>query len=1343
MKTAITKKIVFLVVLAALVFMPFKPALAKPSAEFVSGILAQDTTWGIANSPYYLSGDVQVLPGVTLTVEPGVEVYYPVSYELLINGSLIANGTSAQPIIFSGPGAAEATLLHYTGANLSTSQLSYVQFKNAAYAIRLSSGNSGTLSVTHAQITNSKLVTDAEVGSAPLMLDQVNLDGVTVRSIYPNGGPITLDHATIQNSTLRSDNHPGISLFHSTVTNSSLLIGDWSGLHIESSSLNNAPIQRDTGEVVPYAELKVTASQLVNSPIDLPTITVLIDASTIQYGSGTGVRMGMGTITASTITGDSTGIGVELPYSSGTTDIQNSIITHNAVGIRVRNDRSPITIQHSTLSDNASYHIENLSTSAILATYNNWGTTDLAQIAQKLFDYEDDNSKGKIDFSNPIVATPTPTAIPTDTPTPTATYTLTPTPTVTSTPTPTYTPTSAPCAPVTGSGLLGKYYAYDGTGGNANWANMVYTRIDPTIDFNWGSGSPNANIPVDNFHVRWTGKVYPPYPGSYTFYTQADAGTRLTIDTGIDINNWVDQAPTIKQVTLDLACGAHDIQLDYFESTGGAVMKLGWYNADLARDNPTHVYIYGSSTFVAIPSIYLVPPVGTLQPTSTYVTPTPTRTLTRTNTPNVTKTFTRTLTRTNTPSPTLTRTPSPTLTRTSTPTLTHTYTCPTTETGGCLTLTSTSTDTPTPTLEGVIDTYTPTPTVPETLTLTPTPTLGAVIDTYTPTPTVTLTPTHTVTTTPTVTPTLTNTLTLTPTPTLGAVIDTYTPTQTLTRTITRTNTPSPTSTRTLTPTSTLTLPPVDSVVIAIAPGTLTTGTGQTFSVSIRVQAGQQPVDSVAAYLNFDPSVLQIVSIAPGTILPVVIQNQFDNALGTLDFSAGTFSNFPTGSFDLATLTLRAVRPSVGSPLAFNHAVPRASDSAYQGRSIFERAEDGLIVIANAVLRGSVNLQGRPLPPHARWVTDLTISLIANGESTPRYTFTTTSDERGYFTLSDIQPGVYDVYVKNSHTLQNKVTVTLTNGDNTVDFGTLREGDVNNDNSVSLLDFSLLVQTYNKCQGIAGYNDQADFNRDGCVTLLDFSRLASNYGKGGDAILQRAAIENLLGHLSSGNGVTLRVDPPISAIAPGQVFTVTLEIQAGSQAIDAAQASLDFDPKFVTVQGIVPGTALPVTLTNQFDNQSGTLNYVAGAFSNFPSGTFTLAQVRLKAVAPVGESTLKSHFDNLRNTDATFNGASVLAGHFDGVIRIQTPATLPAATATLNPVPATRQPTPTRIPTQMSTRTPRPAATITATPIDSIPTILPKPKLKMFPPIIRRCPSLKNGKPASDEWNYGFLVCLAE
>jgi hypothetical protein len=989
LKTSFSKKIVFLVILLTFVFMPVRPTLAKTPAAFVNGIILQNTTLGIANSPYYLTGDVQIWPGVTLTLEPGVEMHYMGSYELLVKGSLIANGTIDQPIIFSGPGAADATLLHYTDADLSTSQLSYVQFKDAAYAILISSGNSGALSVTHAQITNTKLVMDRGGSMAPLMLDQVSLDRVTVQSIYSNAGPIILDHATIQNSTLRSDAHPGISLFHSTVKNSALLIGDWSWLHIETSSLNNAPIQRDTGAVLSYAELHIVSSQLLNSPIDVPTIKVVIDASTIQYASGTGVRFGLGTITASTIAGDATGTGIELsPY--GTLNIQNSIITHNAIGVRAYSDSGPVTIQHSTLSDNATYHIENLAAAPILASYNDWGTADPAQIAAKLFDYEDDSSKGKIDFSDLVVSTPIPTA------TATVIHTDTPTPTATNTPTPTATSTATPssCPQVTGTGLLGKYYAYED---KDSWTNMVYTRIDPTIDFNWRDDSPNANIPKFNFHARWTGKIYPPYPGSYTFYTQADDGVRLAIDVGVDINNWVTQYPTTTKVTLNLTCGAHDIQLDYFKSDiEVARIKLGWYNADLARDNPTHVYVDGNTTFVAIPALYLVPPAGTLQPTSTYVTPTSTVTLTPTPTITRTSTYTRTLTRTPTSSPTLTRTSTPISTQTSTPTA---------------------------------------------------------------------------------------------------------------------------------------------------------------------------------------------------------------------------------------------------------------------------------VISNAVLYGSVNLQGRPLAPHMRWITDLTVGLIANGESSPRYNLTTTTDNRGNFTLTDIQPGVYDVYIKNSHTLQNNVTVTLVDGDNTLDFGTLREGDVNDDNYVSLLDFSLLVKTYGKCQGMTDYNDQADFDRDGCITLLDFSWLSTNYAEAGAQAqvktLASAAgsslksyFKNLHTFLPSSThapariATTLSAVPAASQIRIGQTFTVTILVQSGSESVDGAQVSLDFDPTRLQVKKVTANLAsLPSVLLNTYDNSAGTVDYAAGTFSNFLTGQITLVEIEFEAIATTSATPLTFHLETPRKSEVTFAGNSILTGTVDSVISI--------------------------------------------------------------------------------------------
>ena len=107
-----------------------------------------------------------------------------------------------------------------------------------------------------------------------------------------------------------------------------------------------------------------------------------------------------------------------------------------------------------------------------------------------------------------------------------------------------------------------------------------------------------------------------------------------------------------------------------------------------------------------------------------------------------------------------------------------------------LTPTSTVTSTPTPTVtETPTNTPTPTPTISETPTNTPTPT---VTDTPTPTPTVTETPTNTptptITDTPTPTPTVTETPTNTPT---NTVTETPTNTQTPTNTITSTPTPSP------------------------------------------------------------------------------------------------------------------------------------------------------------------------------------------------------------------------------------------------------------------------------------------------------------------------------------------------------------------------------------------------------------------------------------------------------------------------------------------------------------------------------------------------------------------------
>lgn len=67
----------------------------------VSGNITADTTWTKANSPYVISSTVQVLEGVTLTIEPDVQVRFNQDTYLSIDGKLIARGFADNPIMFT------------------------------------------------------------------------------------------------------------------------------------------------------------------------------------------------------------------------------------------------------------------------------------------------------------------------------------------------------------------------------------------------------------------------------------------------------------------------------------------------------------------------------------------------------------------------------------------------------------------------------------------------------------------------------------------------------------------------------------------------------------------------------------------------------------------------------------------------------------------------------------------------------------------------------------------------------------------------------------------------------------------------------------------------------------------------------------------------------------------------------------------------------------------------------------------------------------------------------------------------------------------------------------------
>lgn len=160
--------------------------------------------------------------------------------------------------------------------------------------------------------------------------------------------------------------------------------------------------------------------------------------------------------------------------------------------------------------------------------------------------------------------------------------------------------------------------------------------------------------------------------------------------------------------------------------------------------------------------------------------------------------------------------------------------------------------------------------------------------------------------------------------------------------------PSPTPTPLPSPTPM----PMGTVMVRLKPSSSSVRVGDVFVVEIGVEAGNQQVDGVEVHLNFDPTYLQVVnSLADaGSTLSAILLNQADNAVGHLDYAAGTLSSFPSGAFVLATVRLKALRETVndtGTPLTFVYDIPnnRITDVTYGGRSVFGGAADGYVRIA--------------------------------------------------------------------------------------------------------------------------------------------------------------------------------------------------------------------------------------------------------------------------------------------------------------------------------------------------------------------------------------------------------------
>jgi hypothetical protein len=116
----------------------------------------------------------------------------------------------------------------------------------------------------------------------------------------------------------------------------------------------------------------------------------------------------------------------------------------------------------------------------------------------------------------------------------------------------------------------GEYYANTKLSGE-----YVLVRNDKEIDFNWGNGSPDDDVPSDGFSARWTREVTFE-KALYRFHLVMDDGAALWVDDRLVIDEWKQGASREVTVDLELKKGDHEIKLEYFEAGGTARMNFWW-----------------------------------------------------------------------------------------------------------------------------------------------------------------------------------------------------------------------------------------------------------------------------------------------------------------------------------------------------------------------------------------------------------------------------------------------------------------------------------------------------------------------------------------------------------------------------------------------------------------------------------------------------------------------------------------------------------------------------------------------------------------------------------------------
>ena len=97
---------------------------------------------------------------------------------------------------------------------------------------------------------------------------------------------------------------------------------------------------------------------------------------------------------------------------------------------------------------------------------------------------------------------------------------------------------------------------------------------------------------TDSFSIRFTGFINITTAGSYTFYTTSDDGSKLYIDGVQIVNNDGNHGSQERNGSVTLTTGFHDIEVLFFENTGGENLSVQYQGPSISKQNIPFTILY-------------------------------------------------------------------------------------------------------------------------------------------------------------------------------------------------------------------------------------------------------------------------------------------------------------------------------------------------------------------------------------------------------------------------------------------------------------------------------------------------------------------------------------------------------------------------------------------------------------------------------------------------------------------------------------------------------------------------------------------------------------------------------